>query len=300
MFLNWIGIASSKFYSWKQRLGLENQHNGKIPRGHWLLPEEQQAIVEYSKENPKEGSRRLSYMMLDNDIVAVSPSSVYRVLSKHGLLSRWPKSNSSKGDGFTQPTRPHQHWHIDIAYLNICGTFYYLCSIIDGYSRYIVHWKIRESMKEEDVELVIQRGLEAFPGERPRIIPDNGPQFISKDFKIYIRLMGMKHVRTSPYYPQSNGKKERFYRTLKGECIRVMVPLSLEDARRVVAKFVEEYNNSRLHSAIGYITPAAKLNGQEQAIFEERKEKILKAKERRVEYHQNQTQMTTTAVSDSR
>ena len=93
-------------------------------------------------------------------------------------------------------------------------------------------------MKESEVETIIQRAREQFPGERPRIISDNGPQFIAKDFKEFIRICGMTHVRTSLYYPQSNGKMERWYKTLKGGCIRVKTPLSLDDARRLVAEFV--------------------------------------------------------------
>ena len=146
---------------------------------------------------------------------------------------------------------PHEHWHIDVSYINICGTFYFLCSILDGYSRFVIHWEIRDTMKEFEVETVIQRAREQFPGERPRIISDNGPQFVAKDFKEFIRICGMTHVRTSFYYPQSNGKMERWYKTLKTGCIRVTTPLSLEDARRLVAEFVAYYNTVRLHSAIG-------------------------------------------------
>jgi hypothetical protein len=177
--------------------------------------------------------------------------------------------------------RPHQHWHIDISHLNICGTFYYLCSLIDGYSRFIVHWEIRETLKEREAEIVVQRAREKFPGENPRIISDNGPQFIAKEFKEFIRLCGMTHVRTSPYYPQSNGKKERWYQTLKAECLRRDVPLSLEDARRIVALYVEQYNHVRLHSALGYLTPADKLAGREQEIFPARDRKLQEARARR-------------------
>jgi putative transposase len=107
-----------------------------VPKENWLEEWEKAAIKQHSLE----GYRRLAYMMLDEDVVAVSPSSVYRVLSEAELLKRWASSTSRKGTGFDQPARPHQHWHIDIAYINICGTFYYLCSILDGYSRYLVHW----------------------------------------------------------------------------------------------------------------------------------------------------------------
>ena len=220
-------------------------------------------------------------MMLDHDIVAVSPSSVYRVLKKAGLLQRWPTKPSQKGTGFTQPLRPHEHWHIDVSYLNICGTFYYLCSILDGCSRYIVHWEIREAMTEADIEIIIQRAREMFPGVTPRIISDNGPQFIAKDFKEFIRIAGMKHVRTSPYYPQSNGKIERWHRTIKSECIRPGVLLSLDDARVVVGKYIVQYNEVRLNSAIGYVAPKAKLEGRDKQIFKERDTKLETAREAR-------------------
>ena len=106
---------------------------------------------------------------------------------------------SKKGTGFVQPLRPHQHWHTDISYLNLGGTFYYLCSFLDGASRAVVHWEIRESMTEADVECILERAKELYPDARPRIISDNGPQYIAKDFKTFIRISGMTHVRTAPY-----------------------------------------------------------------------------------------------------
>jgi len=136
-------------------------------------------------------------------------------------------------------------------------------------------------MKEAEIEIIIQRAREKFPDAYPRIISDNGPQFIAKDFKTFIRICGMTHVRTSPYYPQSNGKLERWHKTVKSECIRPGTPLSLADARRLVAGYVEHYNTVRLHSAIGYVAPADKLAGREPAIFAERDRKLDEARQRR-------------------
>jgi len=280
-FIRRIGITRSKYYDWKERYGKVNEHNGLVPRDFWLTDDEKQGIVDYYKDHPLEGYRRLCYMMMDADIVAVSPSSVYRVLTNAGLLKRWNGKPSKKGDGFIQPLKPHEHWHCDISYINICGTFYYLCSILDGFSRYIVHWEIRESMTERDVEIILQRAREKFPNAKPRIISDNGPQFISKDFKEFIRISGMTHVRTSPYYPQSNGKLERYHKTIKGTCIRVRTPLSLQDARDIVADFVDHYNARRLHSAIGYITPRDKLQGRAETILAGRDAKLAAAREAR-------------------
>lgn len=279
--IGWTGVSSSKFYDWKRRYGMVNEHNSWIPRDFWLEEWEKQAIVSFYAVHALDGYRRLTFMMLDEDVVAVSPSSVYRELKKAGLLRKWNSKESNKGQGFKQPEKPHSHWHVDVCYINICGTFYYLCTVLDGYSRYVVHWEIRESMKEADVEIIIQRAREKFPGVHPRIISDNGPQFIARDFKEFVRASGMSHVRTSRSYPQSNGKLERWHASLKQECIRPKTPLSLNEARRVVADFVEEYNNVRLHSAIGYIAPVHMLTGHEKLIFSERDRKLAEARERR-------------------
>ena len=154
-------------------------------------------------------------MMMDQDIVAVSPSSVYRVLSKAGLMKQWSKKESRKGSGFVQPLAVHEHWHIDISYLNIKGTFYYLCSVLDGCSRYIVHHEIRESMKESDVEMVLQRAKEKYPAARPRIISDNGPQFTAEELRKFAQKYDFEHVTSSPHYPRSNGKVEAAVKSAK-------------------------------------------------------------------------------------
>ena len=163
------------------------------------------------------------------------------------------------------------------------GSYINMCSVLDGYSRYIVHWEIREQMTEADVEIIIQRARERCPGVTPRIISDNGPPFIALEFKTFIRLCGMTHVRTSPFYPQSNGKIERWHQSLKKECIRPKTPTTVEEARHVVDGFVTTYNHQRLHSAIGYIAPADKLAGRDGLIFQERKQKLVEARQRRAQ-----------------
>ena len=125
----WLDITASKFYDWRERYGKVNEHNGWVPRDFWLEDWEKQAIIGFHLKNPLEGYRRLTFMMLDADIVAVSPTSVWRVLGQAGLLSKWNGKPSKKGTGFEQPLAAHQHWHIDVSYINISGTFYYLCSI---------------------------------------------------------------------------------------------------------------------------------------------------------------------------
>jgi len=286
------GLGLSKFYNWKDRYGRANEHNAPIPRDFWLERWEVEAMIQFHHQYPLEGYRRLCFMMLDRDIVAVSPASVYRVLRKAGLLAR-PFKPSRKGTGFVQPLQPHEHWHVDISYLNICGTFYYLCSVIDGASRSIVHWDIRISMTEAEVEIILQRALEKFPGIKPRIISDNGPQFIAKDFKEFIRLAQLTHVRTSPHYPESNGKIERWHGTLKRDCIRQKTPLDLGQAKTVTGEFVGHYNMVRLHSAIGYVTPKDRLENRHLEIFQARDKKLEAAREKRRLKRQEQMALIT-------
>jgi len=156
-------VTASKFYSWRERYGRANEHNGWVPRDFWLEDWEKRAIIGFHLKNPLEGYRRLTFMMLDADVVAVSPSSVWRVLGQAGLLRRWNGKPSKKGTGFEQPPAPQQHWHIDVSYINIAGTFYYLCSVLDGFSRFIVHWDLRPSMTESDIEIILQA---AIPGSQ--------------------------------------------------------------------------------------------------------------------------------------
>jgi putative transposase len=279
--LGWLGLGTSKFHDWKGRYGKVNEHNGKVPRDWWLEDWEKRAIVDYHDRHPLEGYRRLTFMMLDDDVVAVSPASVYRVLKQAGCLDRRRFLPSKKGTGFVQPLVAHEHWHVDVSYINVSGTFYYLTSVLDGCSRYIVHWELRDSMTERDIETIIQRALERHPEKKPRIISDNGPQFIARDFKEFIRLTGVTHVRTSPYYPQSNGKLERWHGSLKRECVRPGAAASAKEAEHRISSYVDHYNNVRLHSALGYVTPADKLIGLEQEIFAERDRKLEEARERR-------------------
>ena len=281
--LSLIGINSSKYYSWVGRKGKTNNHNGKIPRKHWCLDWEREAIINYAKAHSGEGYRRLTYMMMDEDKVAVSPSTTYRILKATGLLNRWNKvKKSDKGGGFVQPTAVHQHWHTDIKYVNYHGTFLFLISVIDGYSRYIVHHELRQNMQEFDIEITIQRALEKHPGCKPRIISDNGPQFISKDFAEYLKFVGLQHIRTSIAYPQSNGKIERYHRTIHQECLMKTSLVNLVDARKQIASYIDYYNAKRLHSSLFYLKPEdflldrieEKLNLREKKLKEARKNRI--------------------------
>lgn len=282
--LGLIGISSSKYYSWIDRREQSNNHNGIIPKKHWILKWEREAIINYARTHMGEGYRRLTYMMIDDNIVAVSPSTTYRVLKSAGLLNRWNKvKKSSKGNGFDQPSLPHEHWHTDIKYVNFRGTFLFLISVIDGYSRYIVHHELRMNMQEFDVEITVQRALEKYPFAKPRLITDNGSQFISKDFAEYLKQAGLQHIRTSIAYPQSNGKIERYHRTIHEECLRTKSLIDLDDARKQIAEFIDYYNTKRLHSSLFYLTPTDFLNGTITEKLEARSVKLRLAKKARHE-----------------
>ena len=277
----WAELCPRKFARWRERYGKANEHNGKVPRDHWLEAAEKAAIISFAREHPLEGYRALTFMMLDRDVAAVAPTTTYRVLKKAGLLGRTGGKPSKKGTGFVQPLAPHEHWHIDFSYLNIGGTFYFLCCVLDGCSRSVLAWDIRPAMREVDAEIVVQKAREAYPDARPRVISDQGSQFKSREFKQFITLWQASHVMTSPYYPQSNGKLERFHKTLKEQAIHPKTPLTLEDAKRIVGDFIDYYNNPRLHSAIGYIAPHDRLAGRQNEIHAARDKKLEAAREAR-------------------
>ncbi len=285
--LAWASIQRATYYDWSGRQGLANRHNPPPHQSHWTLPNEREAVITYARENPGEGYRRLTYMMIDADVAYLSPATVYRILSTNGVLGRPPKP-SMKGTGFKQPKAPHSHWHIDFTYLNLSGTFHFLCAILDGYSRAILSWDIAPTMTSEDAQIVLQRAREAYPDARPKVISDNGKQFVGREFTSLLKTASFTQATTSPYYPQSNGKLERFNGSLKNECIYPTTPLNLEDAKRVVSAYVDHYNNVRLHSAIGYVPPAAVLEGRRDAIHEQRDKKLAQARLKRIELSSNQ------------
>ena len=176
-------------------------------------------------------------MIMDEDVAAVSPVTSYRLLKGYGLLDQWNTDKSSfKGTGIIQPNAPLEHWHIDIKYINCQGIFLFLITIIEDYSRYIVHHELMTSVEEIDVEFTLVKAREKFPEYKSRIISENGSQFLSCDLAEYLKLEGLKHIRTSANYPQSIGKIERYHRTISVECLQKKSIISLDDARNQVIR----------------------------------------------------------------
>ncbi len=278
-----LGLSRATFFRWSKTGGKPNVPRVSTPKSHYLLEWEKERIIEYKKAHPEIGYRRLAFMMLDEDVVAAAPSTVYRVLREAGLITRWTQAGTVAKRGFVQPKRPHEQWHTDIACLNIMGTNYFFIGVLDGYSRAILHHEIRTDMTTLDVQVVLERALEKLGPEaaRPRIITDNGGQYVGWEFKLFLRERDVSHSRARPCHPQSNGKIERFHKSLKKtECTAMG---SLEEARRLIARYVEEYNTRRLHAALHYLTPADYLKGEEHVTrrLEERKRKLQQARQAR-------------------
>ena len=277
----WIGISASKLCVWRTRSGMPTVHAPFSPREDCLPKEEIDAIVEFYLEHPGDGYRRCAYMMLDQNIACASPSTVYAVLKRAGVLRQRHGKPGSKGKGFHQPSAPHHHWHTDITHVKVCGIPANLCSIIDGYSRYCVAHQLSRNGEALDVEVVFLQGIERFPEAKGRVISDNGKQFVCKEYRQLLTMHGFTYCNTSPYYPQSNGKQERFHESMKSESINQKHLVDFEYAQKVIDDYVDNYNNVRLHSAIGYITPYDMLNGRAPAIQAERCQKLKEARERR-------------------
>lgn len=292
--LKLVELSRATYFRWAQDGGRKPPPVIHPPKSHYLLEKEKQAIIAFKREHPEEGYRRLSFMMLDAKVAAVSPASVHRVLQDAGLSTRWTQpAGAAHRKGFIQPTRPHEQWHTDIAYINVAGTHYFFISVLDGYSRSVIHHEVRQDMETRDVEIVVDRALEKLPpnSSRPRMISDNGPQYISYDFKSFLRERQVNHSRARANHPQSNGKLERFHGSLKRECVRREPLTGLESARRTIGTYVEEYNTKRLHSALNYLTPWDYLQGEAhvQARLKDRRKLLDEARELRRLAHRKET-----------
>jgi transposase InsO family protein len=279
-----LGLPKTRYYAWRaweeeaNRTVLETL--GRQPAWcPWaILPEEREAVVGYALGHPRAGYRRLAWMMVDAEVAYVSPSSVYRILDDADLLYRWKRSERV-GERPPEPTRPNQRWHTDLMYLRVGDVWYFLVSVLDAYSRYVVHWDLLTSMTAADVRVVLQDALKR-TGATPEVVTDNGSQFTAKDFKELVREFAVEHIRIRTYHPESNGKVERFHRSTR-EALSESELGNLSRAREIIARWVRHYNEERLHASLQYLPPAEYYAGDPAARIAERTSKLAEARQRR-------------------
>ncbi len=276
-----LGLSRSRYYDWRQRRaqGRLRDRQPVHPQLDRALPEEEEAVKSFALEHPRDGYRRLAWMMVDEDVAYLSPSSVYRILDRADLLCRW-KPPGKAGRKPQPPTAPHQQWHTDLMYLWVKGRWYFFVSVLDSFSRYLVHWELLASMRAADVRDVIHAALEKHPGLQPRIVHDNGSQFTSRDFKKLVKRFALEQIQIRLYHPQSNGRIERFHRSLR-RGLAGHDPAHQLEARDLIGDWVEHYNQERLHAALHYLTPEDYLQGRQEKRLAERRQKLHRARRHR-------------------
>jgi putative transposase len=287
-----LGLARSTYRTWVARAGRDAlaDRPSVAPALDAVLPAEAAAVLDYALAHPKDGYRRLTWQMVDADVAYLSPSSVYRLLSDADLLYRWKRTRRA-GDRPAPPTRPHERWHTDLMYLRVGDGWYFLVTVLDAYSRYVVHWELLATMTAADVRYVIQHAL-ATTGAHPQVVTDNGPQFTAAEFKDLVRRFGVEHIRIRTYHPESNGLVERFHRSTR-EALGDEALRTVARARALVGEWVRHYNETRLHAGLGYLPPAEYYRGDPAARRRERQTKLERGRaERR---RQNRERLTVAA-----
>lgn len=275
-----LGLARSTYREWGARAERDTLADRPtvVPVLDAILPEETAAVVSYALAHPQDGYRRLAWQMVDADVAYLSASSVYRILNDADLLYRW-KRGGRTGAAPPPPTRVHERWHTDLMYLRVGDGWYFLVTVLDAYSRYVVHCELLATMTAADVRYVIQHALEV-TGAHPRVVTDNGTQFRAAEFKDLVRRFGVEHIRIRTYHPESNGLVERFHRSTR-EALGDEALRTLERARALVSEWVQHYNETRLHAGLGYLPPAEYYRGQPAARRRERQEKLERGRSER-------------------
>jgi putative transposase len=291
-----IGLNKSTFYTWYKAYsdyGIEGLEPSKrSSRRQWnSIPQEQRnLVVELALDRPELSSRELAYHLTDEQQIFISESSVYRIMKERGLITSPAHIFISAGDEFTDKTKfVHQMWQTDFTYFKIIGWgWYYLSTVLDDYSRYIVHWELCANMKSEDVKRTVDRAIrkaKLITKQRPKLLSDNGSCYIATDLKTYLKDdLGMQQVHGRPMHPQTQGKIERYHRTMKN-VVKLDNYYAPEELEKALEKFVHRYNNERYHESLNNLTPADVYYGRGDLILKERKRiKQQSLHQRRTEY----------------
>jgi putative transposase len=293
-----LGIPKSSYYRWRRG---RNDSGKRIRPWNRLTPEEEDKVLVIAREYPDLSSRQLSAWITDNEHFAVSESTVYHILRREGLVKRQETQLMAAKEYHTKTTRPHQMWATDASYFRVVGWgYYYLVTVMDDYSRFILGWKLQKDMSANSLIEVVQEAVDAtgmtdVPVEdRTRLLSDNGAGYVSRTFRDYLHLVGIGHILAAPYHPQTNGKVERYQQSLKREVNQLpyVLPSQLEQA---IADFVGYYNYHRYHKALGNVTPADVLYGRRDEILQHRKEVQILTINRRRDYNQGLRELVNAA-----
>jgi putative transposase len=303
--LSELDVPRSSFYAWYGRYEAEGFEGLGVrkpaARRFWnKIPKyEKEKIVSLALAHPEKSPRELAWFVTDQYSYFVSESSVYRILKAYDLVPSPCYVVLSASETFKHPTRRvHELWQTDFTYLKVIGWgWYYLGSVLDDFSRYIISWKLFPTMAATDVKELLDLAVERTGVQhvavrhRPRLLSDNGPCYLSGELEQYLRERGMEHTRGAPYHPMTQGKIERFHRSMKNE-VRLQnyyLPGALEQE---IHRFIDHYNNERYHESLKNVTPADVYFGRYREI-ESRREKIKRRtlKQRRsFNLHPNQLQ----------
>jgi len=284
-----LGIPRSTYYRWRQ--GQRDPGNRRRPWNQ-VTPNEERRILAVARESPELSSRQLAVWITDNEGFAVSESTVYRILRREGLVKRQEMQIAAAKEYHTKTTRPHQMWATDASYFRVISWgYYYLVTVMDDYSRFILAWKLQKDMSADSLIEVVQEAVDAtgmtdVPIEdRTKLLSDNGAGYVSRAFRDYLHLVGIGHILAAPFHPQTNGKVERYQQSLKREVNQLPyeLPSQLE---RAIADFVDYYNYRRYHKALGDVTPADVLHGRREQTLQRRKEVRAQTIKHRRDYNQ--------------
>jgi transposase InsO family protein len=277
-----LGIPRRTYYYWVGR-----QSQGRLGKAHgsnrisWnrLRAEEEKAIVAEARASPELSPRQLALKLVDDHGFWVSESTAYRVLRREGLVKKAEVKGFAAGKEYHRKTRrPNEMWATDCSYLKVVDWgYYYLVTVMDDFSRYILAWELQRDMTADSLIEVVQQAIDntgmnkAPVKDRTSLLSDNGSGYVSRAFGDYLRLAGIKHILASPFHPQTNGKVERYQQTLKGEINQVPYDVPSE-LRAAIESFVNYYNHRRCHEALGNVTPADVYFGRKAHILARRRD----------------------------